>query len=1127
MILDMDTSVGEESVQSYDMMDIGLEPASWDVDYDNFLRSEVLIPGPHAADGNSHMQPEQLCPRAGFDVNVSICGGGDCLRVRDDGCGGSPVSVFAASMLVSDDAPDPQALTADFGRLPQLQDLEDGDQEPQVQDVSQSQLPLDGSRTVMDLSRRDFDPLLTENLASPAQPIANSNQEQPHLDQIQHQQQQQQQQRRQQQQQQQRQPQPSLPQQRAITPAATAAGMKFGHQYDSSWASVSNEPDGDNTLRRPSSSLALSRAEPSDIPELQAFQEQCDAQHQGPDTPKDEQPETRHQSLPVTLGMFPSPTTASKVQLIHHHAGPGGLLSNPQLSSACHASITYPAAAITADNSELFRAALQQPSFPAKQQARGQQYHRPTSRHGLPPIPRQRCNSSAASGGPTSSGLPSSASPAQEERYRAPFSSSAYSKLPPDGYRPCSTVMAADDLQPLQWRSATLNQPRQSTGQTEGLCGAHHRVAAAASWAPCHHIPPRQQQARVQQQQHQHQQCFDLRLRGMANQQQVLAQMTLAQSESGAHGARGNSEAVKLASPFESAAVAPEVATAVAGGGFVDRLGESLGRAGSCSMSMSDAAEGPPDNSNAAQHSMSLLQAPQVGPSDRSQHTSNTRGGSLGGKEGRGDRNDGLSCMSNGNSSPAYRPSLLCGATSPVSVGDAPSPSNPGSACTMDNVPAEARGEGNTRERAALSAALKRNASLNHRNQILEGFLGLLPPSRLAWPHGKPDRQPGGQPGGLIRDLKSTLVANVVVPNVKKEVSLFAKASTQEPSFCRNSHGSSFAGTSAAQPAGGGSLGNHVSRRHQSLQIPRDAFPAVPSFRRHSGDEPPGFRRASAGSNLPPNAQVAGLQVLNPVVLPGEEWWLQVEMSRGVPPPVVGLAPGIPPPRGALTFTLRPEVHLHLLPQQIAQLPWRNVCALWQELVTALAHCLATCIEQPGRRLTRLLLEAGQLCSAVAPPGRSPGSGPVCFLSECPPLPFPQPERWREIAASLLITPSAAGQLSDLRRLFLKARGAIHHRRDKLLGVIRDDKGGIARDCHGETLKALPQLTAILADEKALDHHFRAVVWGRILTPVQAALATVQLFPWSCDVNAIAEAVAAEMGEPTLKELLADGAALK
>lgn len=36
---------------------------------------------------------------------------------------------------------------------------------------------------------------------------------------------------------------------------------------------------------------------------------------------------------------------------------------------------------------------------------------------------------------------------------------------------------------------------------------------------------------------------------------------------------------------------------------------------------------------------------------------------------------------------------------------------------------------------------------------------------------------------------------------------------------------------------------------------------AAEQFRMPSGDEPPGFRRASAGGTLPPNAQMAGLQV--------------------------------------------------------------------------------------------------------------------------------------------------------------------------------------------------------------------------------------------------------------------------
>ncbi len=39
------------------------------------------------------------------------------------------------------------------------------------------------------------------------------------------------------------------------------------------------------------------------------------------------------------------------------------------------------------------------------------------------------------------------------------------------------------------------------------------------------------------------------------------------------------------------------------------------------------------------------------------------------------------------------------------------------------------------------------------------------------------------------------------------------------------------------------------------------ATDAAQYFRRPSGDEPLGFRRVSAGSNLPPDAQAAGMQV--------------------------------------------------------------------------------------------------------------------------------------------------------------------------------------------------------------------------------------------------------------------------
>lgn len=156
-----------------------------------------------------------------------------------------------------------------------------------------------------------------------------------------------------------------------------------------------------------------------------------------------------------------------------------------------------------------------------------------------------------------------------------------------------------------------------------------------------------------------------------------------------------------------------------------------------------------------------------------------------------------------------------------------------------------------------------------------------------------------------------------------------------------------------------------------------------------------------------------------------------------------------------------------------------------------------------------------------------------------------------------------------MRLTFLKARGAMQQRRCKLLTAIRvDSEAAVAAvsceitrvnngNCDGKgkgnvngrgngkcngsstsnvafnsasrpgvTIDLLSSLAAVLADERALCHHFRAVVWGRILTPVQAALATVQLYPWSCDVIAIAEAVAAEMGEPTLEQILSEGAAM-
>ena len=58
------------------------------------------------------------------------------------------------------------------------------------------------------------------------------------------------------------------------------------------------------------------------------------------------------------------------------------------------------------------------------------------------------------------------------------------------------------------------------------------------------------------------------------------------------------------------------------------------------------------------------------------------------------------------------------------------------------------------------------------------------------------------------------------------------------------------------------------------------------------------------------------LQVLNPTVAPGQEWWLDAEAARAAAAFPLG-SPGGPPCSGALTFTLRPGAPIHLTREQV------------------------------------------------------------------------------------------------------------------------------------------------------------------------------------------------------------------
>jgi hypothetical protein len=68
------------------------------------------------------------------------------------------------------------------------------------------------------------------------------------------------------------------------------------------------------------------------------------------------------------------------------------------------------------------------------------------------------------------------------------------------------------------------------------------------------------------------------------------------------------------------------------------------------------------------------------------------------------------------------------------------------------------------------------------------------------------------------------------------------------------------------------------------------------------------------------------LQVLNPAVAPGQEWWLDAEAARAAAAFPLG-SPGGPPCSGALTFTLRPGAPIHLTREQVGTEQVRRSCS--------------------------------------------------------------------------------------------------------------------------------------------------------------------------------------------------------
>lgn len=285
--------------------------------------------------------------------------------------------------------------------------------------------------------------------------------------------------------------------------------------------------------------------------------------------------------------------------------------------------------------------------------------------------------------------------------------------------------------------------------------------------------------------------------------------------------------------------------------------------------------------------------------------------------------------------------------------------------------------------------------------------------------------------------------------------------------------------------------------------------------------------------------QFVGLQAKHtapggpPAIVHSEVWWLD-SVTRQMVEQRLNLS-------GMLTFTLRGGKPINLTREQVAALSWLEFCKLWQDYMKALQEGLvqvqayATTAQkpssplaesQPGKRLARLVYETGILrgCLQTASPNRH--SDLICFLPEEDVRPpYPSAASWQQMCSSLGITADQRAQLAQLRVMYLRLLGHMTRKRLHLAASLQAapvNSGGDSSTAAFEAaLEGVEALKMVLRDEHSLLTQYKMLVWGRVFTPIQAAVVTVKAYPWAADLPAIVNCIADEMGEPSCEDLLA------
>ncbi|KAK9829442.1 hypothetical protein WJX72_005894 [[Myrmecia] bisecta] len=238
--------------------------------------------------------------------------------------------------------------------------------------------------------------------------------------------------------------------------------------------------------------------------------------------------------------------------------------------------------------------------------------------------------------------------------------------------------------------------------------------------------------------------------------------------------------------------------------------------------------------------------------------------------------------------------------------------------------------------------------------------------------------------------------------------------------------------------------------------------------------------------------------------------------DKGVPEPFI---PGKPwNPAALLTISVRGQPFT-LTAQQVRDMPVQEHAKLWKEYVDELGAQLLHTHGSKGAtavaRVGQLVSELTRICACKAAYAPHHLQSLHMHTLDGSVQNVPGREVWSGILHTLHLTADQRKQLLDARQCYVDAMAHVVHTRQEIAAALQAAKSS-GRSTHEvgvgfvRTHDLLQRLADNQREDQAASMQLMAAVWRHIWTPMQAAAALVQSFPWAPDVLEMLHALAAE-----------------